>query len=212
MRLSRLPALFASLAALPALAGLACAGARPGPAAPSAASPASAGRLWLSGASNIRRFTCATEDIEVRVLAPAGATPAAMLAGTARAELAAIELPVSTLDCGIGAQSKHLHESLGAPEHSTIAFRVERYTVVPGEASDADEQPVRLDGTLRIAGRERPASIAAAATAEAGGRLRLRGSHALDVRDFGVRPPRRFLGLLRVRERVTIGFDVVVAR
>jgi hypothetical protein len=39
----------------------------------------------------------------------------------------------------------------------------------------------------------------------------VRGTHDVRVTDYGVRPPRRFLGLLRVREQVTVHFDVPLA-
>jgi len=34
--------------------------------------------------------------------------------------------------------------------------------------------------------------------------------HRIGITDFGVAPPRRFAGLLRVRDRVTVHFDVAL--
>jgi hypothetical protein len=35
------------------------------------------------------------------------------------------------------------------------------------------------------------------------------GTYVVRLQEFGVEPPRRFGGLLRVRDRVTVHFDVV---
>ena len=39
--------------------------------------------------------------------------------------------------------------------------------------------------------------------------MHVRGSYVIRMTDFGVRPPRRFGGLLRVRDQITVHFDVV---
>lgn len=42
------------------------------------------------------------------------------------------------------------------------------------------------------------------------GELRLRGERMIDVREYGIVPPTRFLGLVRVRKEVIVHFDVAV--
>jgi hypothetical protein len=168
-------------------------------------------RVWLTGASNIRRFACGSESVRVLLALPAGATVDGILAGDSAAVTAAVAVAVSSLDCGIGQQSKHLHAALGAPAAPTIEFRLASHRL-GGDRSGfvGPEVPVRLDGALRIAGTERAVTLAAVVHRDPSGALRLRGEHALRPTDFGVTPPVRFAGLLRVRDAVTVHWDVAL--
>jgi polyisoprenoid-binding protein YceI len=67
-----------------------------------------------------------------------------------------------------------------------------------------------MNGALRIAGVERNVVIHGKVIRADNGELVLAGDREIDVRDFGVQPPRRFLGLLRVRREVTVHFLVAV--
>jgi polyisoprenoid-binding protein YceI len=154
---------------------------------PAAVSPERApDRIWFDGASNIRGFTCRSDS--------------------ARVTVATLAMSVTSLDCGIRTQSRHLHEALAAKSAPTIEFRLADYRLGEG----GTDTPIELRGTLRIAGAERPVTLAGVLHRDPTGTLRLRGEHRLRPTDFGVVPPRRFAGLLRVRDAVTVHFDVAL--
>ena len=56
-----------------------------------------------------------------------------------------------------------------------------------------------------------PVSIDATVASESG-QLRVRGSKAIRMTDYGVRPPSLMMGTMKVKPAVTIGFDVLVKR
>lgn len=183
----------------------------PRPAALAPAPERAPDRVWFTGESNIRRFTCRTDSARVALALPAGATVDAILAGDTSAVAATLALPVATLDCGIGTQSKHLHEALKAAAAPTIEFRLAGYRLADYRLGRGGiDTPVELRGTLRVAGAERPVTLAGMLHRDSSGALRLRGEQHLRPTDFGVTPPRRFAGLLRVRDEVTVRFDVGV--
>jgi hypothetical protein len=64
---------------------------------------------------------------------------------------------------------------------------------------------------VRIAGTERAIVATATVEADTSGTLHVRGAHVVRMTDFGLRPPRRFGGLLRVRDAITVHFDIVPA-
>jgi polyisoprenoid-binding protein YceI len=119
---------------------------------------------------------------------------------------AALQVPVRSLDCGIGLQNTHLFEALGASTYPQISFTLADYEVERGESMSN----VRMQGQLRIGGTERAVVIHGSVFRNAAGQLILRGAREIDMRDFGIKPPRRFLGLLRVRNDVTVHFEVAV--
>ena len=183
---------------------MACASS-PGPVtAPAPA--ATADRVWFTGSSNIRRFTCYAKQVNVSAEAAPEEFQRTRADGVTAVRSAAVEVPVRSLDCGIGLQNSHLFETLAATKHPDISFVLSDYVI---DRANSDSQ-VRMKGLLRIAGTERTVVIHGNVFRNPAGQLILRGERMIDVRTFGVKPPRRFFGLLTVRDEVTVHFEVVV--
>ena len=168
--------------------------------------PGRADRVWFTGSSNIRRFTCTARQVYVSAEAAPEDFVRTRQDGVPAVRTAAMQVPVSSLDCGIGLQNSHLFQALGATANPTISFSLGEYSV---ERSD-NLRRVRMLGALRIAGVERRVVLNGSLFRDAEGRWMLRGARVINLRDFGILPPRRFLGLLRVRDEVVVHFDVAV--
>jgi polyisoprenoid-binding protein YceI len=160
-------------------------------------------QVWFTGSSNIRTFTCSAKQVNVSAEAALEDFARTKKDGLPAVKNAALEVPVRSLDCGIGLQNSHLFETLGATVNPSITFVLGNYVV-------SRDREVRMNGALRIAGVERNVSLHGRVVRAENGQLMLTGDREIDVRDFGVQPPRRFLGLLRVRREVTVHFLVTV--
>jgi hypothetical protein len=177
------------------------------PPAPQSGSATSADRVWLTGTSNITPFTCVATQVYVSAEAAPEDFERTKKDGLPAVRSAAIQVPVRSLDCGIGQQNRDLRETLGATAHPTISFALGGYSVIdPSEKV----RRVRMQGSLRIAGVERRIVLYGTVTRDARGEWVLGGDRAIKMSDFGIAPPRRFLGLLRVRDEVTVHFVVAV--
>lgn len=163
-------------------------------------------RVWFTGSSNIRNFTCSARQVYVSAEAALEDFARTRSDGLPAVKSAALEVPVRSLDCGIGLQNSHLFETLSATTHPSITFILGNYAV---EGSGGDRL-VRMNGALRIAGVERNVVIHGKVLRTENGQLMLAGDREIDVRDFGIQPPKRFFGLLRVRKEVTVHFLVAV--
>jgi len=163
-------------------------------------------RVWISGASNLRRFTCKARQVSGALELRGTPTTGPLLTGTNVTPVPSIELAVDGIDCGIGGMNRHLREALHSQQHPRIEFRLRAYEVdvkpAPGLA--------RVDGHIVIAGVERPLMLTATLRADTLGTMHVAGRYDLHPSDFGIVPPRRFAGLLRVRDRVTVHFDIVL--
>src|SRR5204863_6706537 len=69
-------------------------------------------RVWVTGASNIRRFTCNARELSGAVDLRALATRREILAGDNALARPSVSVTVEKLDCGIGIMNRHLHEAL----------------------------------------------------------------------------------------------------
>jgi len=163
-------------------------------------------KLWLTGSSNIRAFTCRATMVNISVEAAPDEFERTKQDGLPAVRSAALQVPVRSLDCGIGLQNKHLFETLDATNQPAISFSLADYVVDRSEPGSN----VRMEGVLRIAGQERVLILHGNVSRNTAGQLILRGQREIDMRAFGIKPPRRFFGLLRVRNEVTVHFEVVV--
>jgi polyisoprenoid-binding protein YceI len=163
-------------------------------------------RIWFTGASNIRHFTCKARHLAGELELQGIATSRTVLTGENGSAQPSVSMNVEQLDCGIGVMNRHLREALRGAHHPTIEFQLTTYEV----DLKAPVPLARIAGRITIAGVQRPVVATAAIRADTLGALHLHGTYAIRPTDFGVAPPRRFGGLLRVRDSVTVHFDVAV--
>lgn len=162
-------------------------------------------RVWITGGSNVRRFTCRARDVSGTLALHAVPTREPVLSGVNLSAAPSLSVSVDGIDCGIRAMNRHLRDALGAARHSAIEFRLTSYDVdlaVPAPVA-------RIQGQLTIGVAVRHVTVTAAVRADSLGRLHVVGSYVLRPTDYGIAAPRRFGGLLRVRDRVVVHFDVI---
>lgn len=162
--------------------------------------------VWFTGSSNIRHFSCRATQVAVSAEAAIEEFDRARADGVPAVRTAALAIPVRSLDCGIQKMNHDLLTTLGGTVNPTISFRLWNYVMLDRN----DPRSVRMNGLLRLAGKDRVLVVYGKVLRAPGGELRLQGERMIDVRDYGVVPPRRFFGLLRVRKDVTVHFDVAV--
>lgn len=158
-------------------------------------------RVWVEGTSTVRNWRCESPRAEGTVAAEGEPTPAQV---TSQVRTAQVSIPVATLDCRNGTMNGHMRRALKADANPAIRFRMNG--LQPGQGVGT----VRMNGTLTIAGTERPVTIDAVVAPADGGQLRVSGRKAIQMTEFGVRPPSLMMGTMKVRDAVTVGFDVVL--
>lgn len=165
-----------------------------------------AGELEIFGSSSLHAWTC--REPQIRTAADAGAVVDRALAGQNAPEGIAFSFPVGGIDCGSTRMNDRLRRGLKARQYPFITYRLQSYDI--GRAIAAGSMPIKVDGQLTIAGRTRPVDMQVTATRTAGGGVRVNGSEALHMTQFGVKPPTMMFGLLKVHDLVRIRFDVLL--
>lgn len=158
-------------------------------------------RVWVDGTSTTRSWHC--ESTRAEGSAAAATTDLAQLSRVARAE---ITVPVATLDCRNNTMNGHMRNALKADQAPEIRFRATSVQVTP---TSVDAGTAEMQGTLTIAGADRPVTITGTVVRE-NGQLRVRGSKRITMTEWGVRPPSLMLGTMKVNPAATVGFDVVL--
>ncbi len=117
-----------------------------------------------------------------------------------------VSFPVSSLRMDSRAQEKELAKLLGAPGEQDVVFEIDSI------ASDsAQARRYSFFGRLTMRGIARPVRFGGSAEV-AGGRVHADGSATVDVREWGISPPSRFFGLVRMSPRVRLSFRAEFAR
>ena len=120
-----------------------------------------------------------------------------------------LAIEVAGIAPGIAGRDRDLRKVLDAEQFPKMEFTVEG--IEPSFPSITDKADVLLTvrGRLRIRDVERPLTLLSRARLMEG-TVWVRGDAALKMTDFGITPPTRMF--LKVADRVTVRFDLVLAR
>ena len=163
-------------------------------------------RLWIAGTSTVRSFQCQAGAFDAKIASTNAEAVAAVLAGEKAVSTVEVTVPVERLDCRNGTMNEHMRKALKAKENPTVVFRAEAYDLVRSNDSVA----VTMTGSLTLGGVEKPITIKAQAKPGANGALVVSGTREVRMTEFGLKPPSLMLGTMKVDERVTVGFEVVL--
>ncbi|MEO8575793.1 MAG: YceI family protein [Gemmatimonadales bacterium] len=153
-------------------------------------------RLWLEGTSTARSFKCTAGKIDVLVASKPEATPSNLV------QSASLVVPVSSLDCKNKTMNEHMMKALKAGANPKISWKLDSYRVTG--------TTVFMSGLLTIAGRTNPIEITGTGSADSKGVIRMTGSKLFKMSEYGVKPPSLMLGTMKVRDPVTVSFDLVL--
>jgi polyisoprenoid-binding protein YceI len=153
-------------------------------------------RLWIEGTSTVRSFNCTATKVDVNVVAEPGVAPDDLV------QSALLVVPVASLDCRNETMNEHMRKALKAKDNPQISWKMDDYKV--------DGMNILITGRLAIAGKENPIEIHGTGTADASGTVRLKGSKQFKMSEYGVKPPSLMLGTMKVRDSITVSFDLVL--
>ena len=161
-------------------------------------------RLWVEGTSSVRSFKCEAKTFDAVVESTSPTATAAVLGGEKVVTKVDVTVPTNRLDCGNGTMNEHMLKALKAKEHAAVAFRLESYELT----RSAEGTVVLMTGELTLGGVTKPITVNAQAQEGENGTLRVIGAHAVNMKEFGLKPPTLMMGTLKVGERVNVRFDL----
>ncbi|MFO7998583.1 MAG: YceI family protein [Bacteroidales bacterium] len=162
--------------------------------------------IALSGTTNVNSFTCVSEGEIPRGSIVADVLPGSNAIYFSEAEL---ELAVSSFDCHNRMMNKDLHESMGGKNHPSI--HIELVEIRPHESVErGSEGKVRASLAITMNGKTKHTDLTVDFHQGNPFNMLISGSKELLMSDFGIDPPSPALGLVRVRDKVTIAFRLAV--
>lgn len=164
-------------------------------------------RLWLEGSSNVRDWRCDATSLDASV-----DIDDAMHTMTSAAHIRRVQVRVPThaLTCGRSQMDHIMYKALHVDDAPECRQIVGRFEVVP--AATGEQSTLVMQGTLRIAGRERVVRVPVALEEQTDGSVRARGALPILMTDYGISPPTALFGVVRTENRIVVKFDLLVDR
>lgn len=163
-------------------------------------------KLFIEGKSNINKFAChCTQNFPTSKI-QYNSTPTQ---GTAHFNKTEMKITTDELDCGKKAINKDLRKTLKADEHPNIVLELCSLQFM--EAAPDDEwQKVKAETFLTIAGTTRTMNMMVKAKQLGQNKFKIKSSEELKLTDFGIEPPTALLGLVKVKDEMTLHLDLEV--
>lgn len=160
-------------------------------------------KVWVSGTSTVQPWKCAAKAVDARI---AGLPSERLtLANVTAASGGFVRIDVAALDCSNDTMNEHMRNALKAKEHPQIRFELSSYQLAAAQGGKAK---LGLEGSLTMGGTSKAIHVDATATELAGGKIGVTGQYALDMKEYGLKPPELFFGAMKVDPKVVIGFEL----
>ncbi len=171
-------------------------------------------RFWIEGDAEVRRFTCRVGSVHGKAVLRDSARGLSATEGSRPTPRSpppldvSVTVPVRQFECGKEPMNRDLYAALKAETHPAITYRLDRVHLLP-PSDTSSWRPVHATGRLTIAGSTRTVDVVAHGRRLENGRTRVRGQKALRMSKFGVDPPEALFGMIDVRDRITVHFDLI---
>ena len=164
-------------------------------------------RLWLEGSSNVRDWRCDATSLDASVDIDDALHTAVSAARIRRVQ---VRVPTHALTCGRSQMDHIMYKALHVDDAPDCRQIVGRFEIV---SSAAGERPTLvMQGTLRIAGRERVVRMPVELEEQVDGSVRAKGALPILMTDYGISPPTALFGVVRTENRIVVKFDLLVDR
>ena len=162
-------------------------------------------KLWVEGKSSIKDWSCKATDVNAVVEAASANAVPQLLTGDKAVKTVNVTLSSEKMDCGNGTMNEHMRKALKTSEFSAINFHLNSYDL----ARKPEGVSGTMTGVLTLGGVKKPVTIEATGTDEKGA-LHVLGSYDLKMTDYDLTPPSLMFGRIKVRELVTVKFDLLL--
>jgi len=165
-------------------------------------------QFWIQGEATGLSFTCRVPEVDGRAALPPPDHALATSADEQQTEVL-VTVPVKAFDCGRDGMTRDLQETLNMEDHPEIRFELIHATVTSQTDTSVQWRRIEVLGALTIAGTKRLTRLHAAGRALDEHRFRVRGCHPIQMTYYNVEPPTKALGLIKVKNRVEVQFDLL---
>lgn len=169
----------------------------------------SGSHLWIDGNSTLHKYKIETSTLNLKTGSLTFSSPTLPDINTLLNQISGdfvLEIPVQSLKDPEPGFNGALRHNMKYKKYPNVVFSLTSATATP-DPSVAGRYDVSAQGTLTVAGVEKPETISAVFDVQ-GNTLRITGSEDLRMSDFGIKPPVMFFGTIKTFDPVTVPWDL----
>jgi polyisoprenoid-binding protein YceI len=163
-------------------------------------------RLWVTGTSTVKDFQCQAKAVDAALESTTPALARDIVAGTKAVASLDLKIRAKDLDCANSTMNEHMLKALKADKNAVIEFKLSSYDMTKA----ADGMNGKLTGALTLGGTTKDITFTAAGSAHSDGSLHVTGAYPILMSDYGLKAPSLMMGTMKVNNRVTVNFDLLV--
>ncbi len=167
-------------------------------------------RLWMEGKTNINKFSCETE----------------LLTGYAYFGSEDIFLPVNnfqnvetntslyffiptrSFDCRNDRMNKDMYNALKENQYPIIEYELTKSELIEAPDSKGVWYSVHTTGNLTLAGTKKKIEMDVKVRPLTNNTFQITGVIPISMRDFNIKPPTAFFGLIKAKSELSVHFDI----
>ena len=167
-----------------------------------------AGSLRIEGDSTLHKWS-STCTVVAMTFTLADGAPQSLSEAIKASKVKSMDVKISVagIKSGESGLDKNMRKAMDADKYPDVVYHLDHYELAKGAGDGV--MTAKTSGQLTISGQTKPVTIdvefrlgqdAAA----------LKGSYTLDMSDYGIKPPTLMLGAIKVRDPITVRFDLVL--
>ena len=165
-----------------------------------------ASRLWVTGTSTVRDFTCNAKIVDAAAQTTSAEPAKDIMAGQKAVMTLDVKIRPENMDCANNTMNEHMRKALKADANPVIEFRLASYEMFAA----GDKVTGQLSGTLTLGGVEKSITLDAVGAATPDGALHVTGAYPLLMTDYGLKAPSLMMGAMKVNPKVNVNFDLLL--
>jgi polyisoprenoid-binding protein YceI len=165
-----------------------------------------ASRLWVTGTSTVRDFSCQAKVVDASAQTTSAETAKDIMGGQKAVLSLDVKILPKNLDCANNTMNEHMLKALKADKNTSIEFKLTSYDMIAA----GEKVTGRLNGTLKLGGVEKAITLDAVGNATPDGALHVTGAYPLLMTDYGLKAPSLMMGAMKVNPKVKVNFDLLL--
>ncbi|MFI5345533.1 MAG: YceI family protein [Elusimicrobiota bacterium] len=166
------------------------------------------GSLRIEGDSTLHKWS-STATVVGMTFQLADGAPQSLTEAIKASKVKGMEVKISVagLKSGESGLDKNMRKAMNEEKFPDVVYRLKSYEM--GKNGSGGVVPAKTQGELTIAGQTKTVSIDVEFSLGQDAAA-VKGSYTLVMSDYGIKPPSLMLGAIKVRDPVTIRFDLIL--
>lgn len=122
----------------------------------------------------------------------------------------AVSLTATTFDCGMKVMTKDFLKTINASQHPNIVIEFVSFAKLP--RYQPKEERFETNMKISLASVSRNFDVTCSITKDEAGYVHLKGGKDFNFSDFGLKPPSRMAGAVKVKEKLDVNFHLILLR